>query len=221
MQFYTITTTTNSKIIGSDYPQMECIDVKQIDGLDKISEHKGEKIDSVNKIYNLRMPVRSKITDVISCSLGAGGDFVISEKLYLILKHCECSSLQFFPITFEYKNELYTNFYWVHFVYKLEKFIDFERSDYDNLFIKAINVNKPINYNEFSRLIENHKKYNHFRLTKTVLKKDFPIHEDFFVLSFANQKKYISERLYRKILLEKITGLDIDVAHDIVISPLE
>ncbi|HLO38893.1 MAG TPA: hypothetical protein VK173_10390, partial [Lacibacter sp.] len=131
-----------------------------------------------------------------------------------ILSELNCSSLQFFSVEFMHKNEQYTNFYYVHFIYELEKYIDFQKSSYDDFFIKGINKNKPTNYQEFSKLVDLHKKYNHFRVKETFLKQ-FPLDEDLFVLSFANQKKYISERFRRIITSEKVTGVEIHSATDI------
>jgi len=213
--YYTITESSDSKTIGPEYPQMECIDIDIKDGLDTLSLHKGKYIKKVDKIYNLRLPVKGKITDVMSCSLGAGGDFIVSERFFNILRQVNCSSVQFLPITFEHKKSLHSNFYYVHFTYKLEKFIDFERSVYNEYFIEDLNKNKPNNYTEFSRLVNTHKKYNHFQLVKTIFQESFPVEEDLFVLSYANQKKYISTRLCEIIKSKKITGLEIKRTNDI------
>ena len=213
--YYTITESSDSKTIGPEYPQMECIDIDIKDGLDALSLHKGKYIKKVDKIYNLRLPVKGKITDVMSCSLGAGGDFIISERFFNILRHVNCSSVQFLPITFEHKKSLHNNFYYVHFTYKLEKFIDYEKSVYNEYFIEGLNKNKPKNYTEYSRLVNKHKKYNHFRLVKTIFQETFPAEEDLFVLSFANQNKYISTRLFEIIKSKKITGVEIKRANDI------
>lgn len=215
VRYYTITPSSEPKTIGPEYPQMECIDINIKDGLDTLSMNKGKRVTSVGRIYNLRLPVKGKITDVMSCSLGAGGDFIVSENFYNTLSEVNCSSVQFLPITFEHRKILCSNFYYAHFTYKLETFIDFERSVYNDYFIENINKNKPKNYTEFSRLVNAHKKYNHFRLIKTIFQESFPLEEDLFVLSFANQKKYISARLYDIIKSKKITGLEIEQANDI------
>lgn len=218
MKFYTIKESISSKVIRPEYPQMECIDISIKDGLDKICKLKGKRTSKVGKIFNLKLPPKSKLTDVISCSLGAGGDFIVSKRVHDIMKELNVSSVQFFPIQFEHKEELFTNFYYAHFVYELEKFIDFKKSSYDPFFVKGINSNKPKNYEDFSKLVELHKKYNHFRLAKTFLQKQFPFDEDLFVLSFANQKRYIGERCYSIIKTENITGIDIDLATDLFCS---
>ncbi len=213
--YYTVTESSDSKIIGPDYPQLECIDTDVKDGLDILSLHKGRSIKKVDKIFNLRLPVKGKITDIMSCSWGAGGDFIVSERFYNILRELNCSSVQFFPITFEHKKTLHSNFYFVHFIYKLEKFIDYASSIYNEYFIEDLNKNKPKNYTEFKKLVNTHKKYNYFRLVKTILQDSFPAEEDLFVLSYANQNKYISIRLYDIIKSNKITGLEMKRANDI------
>ncbi len=214
MNFYTIKESSSPKIIGPDYPQMECIDISVSDGLDDISILKGKRAAGIGKMFNLKLLPKAKLTDVISCSLGAGGDFIVNQKVYNILSELHCSSVQFFPVEFMYKDVQYTSFYYVHFVYELERYIDFKKSTYNDFFIKGINKNKPQDYPEFSKLVDLHKKYNHFSLKKTFLKQ-FPIDEDLFVLSFANQKKYISDRLCQIIKSENVTGIEVESASDI------
>jgi hypothetical protein len=214
--YYFIDESIDTKIIGPHYPQIELIDVKIEDGLDEIAHSKGRRMKKVSKVFNIKLPARGKLTDAISCSLGAGFDLMVSNKLYKILKTFSCTSIQFFPVTFQHKNETISNYRWIHFTYELEHHIDFSASTYDPAILKKINSNKPATYKDYLSIIKTDAgKYNWLRLSKTVLKKTFPKEEDFFMLCAANQKRYISEGLYEELIKNKITGLDFHKGKDL------
>lgn len=214
--YYSIDTTCEPKVIGSDYPQMEILHDDVIDGLDLLSRRKGKLVQRARRIFNLKMGRGAKLTDVISCSLGAGGDFIVSKRFYEILTALNCNSVQFFPMQFRFKSDIIRDYRWVHFTYAFESHIDFFKSEYDETIMKGMNKNKPASHKEYLKLIDTDSgKYNWLRLKKTHLKKTFPVKEDLFVLCQANQKKYVSPGLYNKIIGKKITGLDITELNDV------
>lgn len=212
-----VDTTADPKIIGPLYPQMECIEINLVDGLDKISENKGLKVGGVDRIHNLKVGKGGKLTDIMSCGLGAGGDFLISNKFLTILKNFQTDGLQFFEMEFQFNKKIISDYKWAHFVYAWAKHIDFANSEFDDYQIEDINNHKPQSYAEYVKMIKHGVgKYNRLRLKKTVLKNSFPLEQDFFVLCQANQKKYISTPLYSEIIKNSITGLESFPANDLI-----
>lgn len=213
-QLYKIKPSSTQKIIGPTYPQTEYCDLQINDGLNILSLNKGIRLDNLPEIFNVKMSKKAKLIDVISCSLGSGGDFIVSEKFVHVVDKFKCSTIQFFSMKLLFEKEVLENYYWCHFVYEQEQGINFSNSSYDENQLPAINKNKPTDFSEYRKLVEAHKKYNQFRLIKTILRKEFSF-DDFFVLGYPNQNKYVSESLMEAIIEAGITGLDIEKAINI------
>jgi hypothetical protein len=217
MSLFILKESTDAKIIGRSFPQTEIINIDASDGLDILSENKGLRIENLEPIDNVKFSNGAKLTDVVSCSLGAGGDIIVSKKFVSVLRQFGYSSVQLFPMKILYRTDTLEDYFWCHFVYEFEKGLDFQKSVYDNKRLPEINDQKPLNYPDYQGLVSRHSKYNDFRLIKTVLNKTYPF-DDLFVLGYPNQNIYLSKRLQEALRDTKISGLDIVPAKNIYIS---
>jgi hypothetical protein len=215
-KYFVLDLSADGKVIGAEYPQLEEAKADVRDGLWELAYAKGKRLKSVSPISNLKLGKRNKLTDVLSCSLGAGGDFVISSKVFEILKDFNTQSLQIIPTTILHKGANLGNFYWIHFTYAFEKFIDFANCTYDMKMLSDTGFTAPESYEEYNEAISSDLgKYNWLRMTRTVLGESFPANEDIFMLCRANQRVYVSVDLMSAFHQKKITGCDFKEASDL------
>lgn len=215
-KYFHLDRTADTKIIGNYYPQCKGVikgyDNEAENSLYNFGHHKGQKVAFTPNLDGITIHKNSKLTDVISCSLGPGNDLIISERFYNLLKLFKKSLIQFFDC-YIYHRERRLKYVWVHFIYDLEKKIDYKKS----LFIHPDDsllgeINKITSYNEFIDFYENKDKFGFIKAQKNVLNTE---RLDFFVIGRYNQKTYISKRLRDVILNEKITGIDFNEVSDI------
>jgi hypothetical protein len=195
--------------------------VPQISGFNKINStnstfeleefacYKGKMYNSIPDLRNYKLDKKAKLTDLISCGLCPGGDFLVSEKLKNIIELSKYSSSQFFPASIETKKKEIYNYYLIHFNYSLEELIDFKQTEYNYNIYPQLKNNKFNSFQEYQKFKKEVDKHGYLQATKLVLNSNFNTNLDFFVLSWIDQNLCISKKLKDIIIKEKITGIKI------------
>ena len=217
-QYYLFKESIDHKVIGSHYPQCSGV----LDGYDneyenqyslyRFAHQKGIEINYVPDLTAIKIFERTKVTDVISCGLGPGNDLVISPKFKSIITEFSSSKYQLFEATVNKKKEKF-QYWWVHYIYDLEKFVDFKSSTFFH--VKAElkeKADKIKNYQDYRKFYDEEDKLGFIKTTNTVLK-HAPL--DFFMVGQFNQTHYISQALKDRLVSENITGIEFELAEDI------
>ena len=212
MEVMIIKSSSDPKNVGNNFPQTVLLSKNETDDLEFLSTQKGKRIEKKISLNNILLSPGAILTDAISCSLGAGNDMIVSDKLYKLIKESNVDPVQFFDVSFKFNKEIITNYHWLHFVYELEPFINFKKTKYNVEQFPELKKNVITDYDTFKKFSEGKDKYGFLRSKKTVLLESFNQKLDLFVLSPIDQNIYISKLLYEKMIEWKITGLDYEEA---------
>ena len=127
------------------------------------------------------------------------------------IREFQTSEIQFFDCIL-HKKQVPLNFQWVHFVYNLEKVVDYKRTIFthpdENLHKKMKAINSYSSYIDF---YENDDEWGLLRADKVFIDHE-PL--DFFLIGHFKQNIYVSERLKDEIF-PKFTGFDLRKSSDI------
>lgn len=198
MQWYSISLSKDEKIIGT-FPQT--------DGMGPAYNLKGP--NSVWNLPNLRKPdfepdfdcfrldKKSKLTDVISTAIINACGFIISDKLKNIFDEFKLPPHIYYAIKILHKNEIISNYYWLHFTDDNTKDIDFSNSEFirrDPLFVNDF---EKLGISNIEDLYNERKKSNLKHIFPAKLK--IAINPDFLLFGKFWNKYYISDTLRNKI----------------------
>lgn len=218
MNYYILNESTESKIIGPIFPQCQ----EFLKGYDNSFENKnsffhfahfkGLEVDFLPDCSSFLLKEKVRLTDLMSCYLGPGNDKLVSDSLYQVIKNFNCSDVQVFDCTLNKKLEIFSNYKWIHFVYNLEKYVDFSKSTYHHpdkeLKKKSRDICNFDDYVKFDRELDT---FALLTAKKTVINHK-PL--DFFTIGQINQKCYVSKKLKSEI--EHLSGVDFKEANDIL-----
>lgn len=159
----------------------------------------------------------AKLTDILSATMLGGSGLFISEKFKSLLELFRISDHNFFQAQINHKGTTYDNYYWLHLMSDLRKFIDYKHSEF---FARVSNFtyNENLHFESTEDTIEFYNKIDKFhtlQARKLVFKPDCQLDFDLFYISNFDKNIYISERLKNAILDNKITGASI-VRSDII-----
>jgi len=132
-RFYILEVSVVHKVIGNDFPQ--CIgllkgyinELSNPLSLYSFAHRKGERIDYRPDLSAIKVGIKTQLTDLVSCSLGPGNDLLLSTKFKNIIKSFKTSPIQIFPAFLNRKSEIF-KYWWIHFIYSLERKVDYENS---------------------------------------------------------------------------------------------
>lgn len=217
MNYYILKEATDSKIIGPTFPQCQEFlkeynnNYENNNSFFYFAHFKGLEIDFLPDSTSFFLKEKVKLTDLMSCYLGPGNDKLVSNSLYHIITHFNSSPLQVFDCILNKKNERFSNYNWLHFIYDLEKLVDFRQSVFhhpDSILKKR---SKDIrNYNDYMEFDRELDTFGLLSAKKTVVNCS-PL--DFFTVGHLNQKCYVSENL--KNDLKYMSGIEFEKANDI------
>lgn len=217
--YFIVKESIDSNVIGSHYPQCtgvlngynnEYINKKS---LYYFAHQKGVKVKNKPDLSSIKVGQRTKMTDIISCSLGPGNDMVVSDKLFSLIKKAETSNIQFFDCLL-HKKEVNYKYNWVHFVYNLEEFVDYKKSVFFHPNEKILAQAKEIkDYKSFLVFYNEMDTYGFIKTEKTFIRHPLL---DFFTVGRFNQKHYVSSEFKSKLLSEGLSGIEFEAADDIV-----
>jgi hypothetical protein len=217
-KFYIINNSIDNKIIGNEFPQCTGTlkgynnEYENPLSLYYFAHQKGIEIDYEPDLSAIKVGLKTKMTDYISCSLGPGNDSVISSKFRNLLKRYKTSPLQMFKCILNRKEEQF-KYFWIHYIYSLEKIVDYRQSVFSHPNEKFESKLRSIkSYEDYRYFYDNDDTYGLIRADKTVLNAA-PL--DFFVIGQFNQKHYVSEGLKDALEIKGISGLTFKEATDI------
>jgi hypothetical protein len=217
-QYYSITESTDEEVIGIHYPQCAGLltgynnEYENQQSLYYFAHQKGKKIDYTPDLSSIKILERTKMTDLISCGLGPGNDLVVSSRFKDIIEKSSSSQYQIFETILNKKKNKF-QYWWIHYIYNLEKVVDYEASTFFHVNKQLRDKVKKIkSYKEYRQFYDKEDTYGFIRAINTVLK-----HKslDFFIVGQFNQTHYASEKLKDKLVTAGITGLDFKIATDI------
>ncbi len=210
MQWYSISPSTDEKIIGT-FPQT--------DGMGP-----GYNLRGTNSVWNLpnlrkpdfepdfdcfRLDKKAKLTDVISTATINACGFIVSNKLKIIFDEFKLPPHIYYPVKILYKKEMISNYFWLHFIDDNTKNIDFLNSTFELTHPLPFFRNDSIilEGKEFEILTANKLANPDYKLFPKRLKSQGPQNIDFVVLDFLYKSFYISEKLFKAINNNSITGI--------------
>lgn len=216
--YFVITEAVDSKVIGPDYPQCTGLlkgynnEYENPLSLYFFAHQKGLQINFVPDLSSIKIGSRTKLTDLISCSLGPGNDYIISSRFKELIGKYRISPIQFFDCFLHRRNERF-KYCWAHFIYALEKSVDYVESDFSHADEKLLDKISAIkSYPDFLSFYDNDDTYGFIRSTRTVIRHE-PL--DFFVVGRYNQKHYVSKRFKEELLESELSGIEFSKASDI------
>lgn len=176
---------------------------------------KGLRINYIPDLSSIKIGSKTKLTDLISCSLGPGNDYIISPRFRELIKKYKTSDIQFFDCFLHQKGGSF-KYCWVHYIYTLEKVVDYCKSDFSHTDEKLLDkIGKIKNYQDFLNFYDNDDMYGFIKSKRIVLKHE-PL--DFFVIGRYNQKHYVSKRFKEELVRTGISGTTFEEADDIVFT---
>lgn len=217
-KFYILDKSTNPKIIGENYPQ--CVGV--VDGYNNTQENKkslynfahskGKVVDSAPDLSGIKIGHKTKLTDVVSCSLGPGNDLIVSDKFLTVLQGKSYSKIQFFKCCLN-KSDKKFDYNWIHFVFQLEQLVDYKNTVFSHIDDKYSQFVKRIrSYQEFERFYQNTDEFGLIKSNQVVINCK-PL--DFFIIGRFNQKIYVSQEMLFEIKEIGLTGIEFKPSQDI------
>jgi len=205
--FSVLETSTILKDIG-DFPQIIRIDKAYKLGLessiDVFANYKGSIPKKIPNLHDcLVLHPKSKLTDLVSCSLGPGNDLIISEKLKTLLAHYELGPLKFYKCNLLQGRNKIEEYYWIHFLYDLMKEVLFAKSEFR---LGSDVVTGIGSYQDYVNFSSKHDPFGFLRATKLFLPSKFK-KLDFFMIGGFDQNVYLSEALAKVMIKQKFTGI--------------
>jgi len=217
-EYFYVDKSTNHNVIGNSYPQVvglvKSYDESSNESLSHFAKFKGKEIDFIPHLDGLLLSKTSKVTDVISCSLGPGNDTVISSRILEIIFKFKTSDFQYFDCIL-YKGQEKYSYKWVHYIYSLERYVDYKNSEFihpdEDLYKYITNIRT---YQDFLKFYEEKDTYGLIK-SKSITLKDQKF--DFFVIGRFDQKLYVSRKLKDELLKSNISGVEFIRAYDLII----
>jgi hypothetical protein len=216
MSFYSIKTTTEKKIIGLDYPQIQTMGgaVNRDAPNSLYNVYPNELPDFTPNLNYFVLSKDAKLTDVLSSAMISYG-FIINDKVKNILGQFKLPPCKFYPARVEYKGMYYNNYYWFFFVCDILDFIDYDKTEFfitDLVHNKIEDCKNIISSNSLRNLKEVLVGQGYINSNIIYLKQDTAFPYDLFEITFGNYRIYISCDLKNALQENNIKGLDFDLA---------
>jgi hypothetical protein len=214
MKIFSIKNSTEEHIIGS-YPQTKGMsngyDLKKSNSVWNI--HNFTEPNFKPDLNSFQLYNSSKLTDVISTGLINASGFLISQKLFELLKKHRLPNHVFY-IGEVISNDLKYEYRWFHLLEDFTSYIDYKSSNFMYKHPLAWRNDTPVEFRVESKeeLIDYWKKIDS-------MKDIYPIHltlngdfddMDLFSFSTFGKRIYVSERLKNSIEKDGILGFDIE-----------
>jgi len=210
MKYFTIKSTSEKKIIGNEFPQIQTMagSVNRADDNSVYNVFPDAFPEFVPNLNYFVLHRNSKVTDVLSASMISGG-FIVNTRVREILEKYSLPEHRFYPATVECNNKLDDNYAWFFFVSDVLDFIDYGRTKFylcdmlDNR-IRDCQVDSANNLRAMKDILQDDRNINsdHVYLMET-----FHDRFDIFKVTFGDYRTYVSERLKDAFDQAGITGL--------------
>lgn len=129
MKYYILKNSTEKKIIGTEYPQIQTMQGNfQRDAPDSIYNVYPNKFpDFVPNLNYFVLERNAKITDIVSASMISYG-FIVNNKVKNIFNNFKLPSHKFYPAIINHNGIFFDDYYWFYFVSDTIDFINFEKT---------------------------------------------------------------------------------------------
>jgi hypothetical protein len=209
--YYSIENQTNTKEVGPDYPQANCLTQPYA------HEIKFNSFPNFEPKLIYELSKRAKLTDVLSQAAISAHGLLVGERFKIILQGFNLMKHKFYPVTIQTKKGI-EQYYWLHLV--------------DSSFINVINYNaskfywtkstfrkdviKLTSFDEYQKLKKENGILWGVSIDEIKLNESFDSNLDLFSSIPFDMGIYVSDRLKKKIEEEKITGIQINEATNFI-----
>lgn len=226
MNYYIFEPAVDTPETGSVYPQVHKMapgyNFKAENSVHALSRARKEFPDYTPNLDYFIVDGRAKLTDLLSISVMYGG-FLISKNLKELFQQFNLPLHRFYPAKVLHK-KVFHDYYWMHIICDMTDFVDYPNSKffiYYNYFhdLGDIKINSKVDlFQKETELIANNE-----GKTVTIWSKRITLNSlfdktlDLFEVGNFDSKYYVSERLKSAVEKEKLTGISIKYAENIVV----
>lgn len=220
MKYYKLSLASDKKIIGkAGYPQCKGVpkslglDFSWFDKPNSMTNLTNEDFPDFEPELIFELEEKAILTDVVSPSNISAKGFPINQKVKDILGHFNLMEHRYYPATLIEKGNKY-DYYWLHFKDCEEKYlgeVDFKNSSF---FVTNLAFTELEKITLESRDDFWNKKMNlpmkHIRVENLNLREHLKNQKlDLFYIAYIHSGYFISEKLYKAIQVNNITGVDL------------
>jgi hypothetical protein len=212
--YHIIKNDLNDKVVGKDYPQVNCLTMNQA--------HLLQSWLFLDPEPELKLELKKKaiLTDVLSDATINASGFLINEKLKNILESFKLIRHKFYLASVKAKAENF-DFYWLHLSEpEITKSLDYQNSTFFRTEYtfreEPIELHSLEDYNKIKSQ-DNDASFG-VELDKIVVSNSFDKELDMFTFLPFDSNIYISEKLKHALLKNNITGFRIEEATNLIIS---
>jgi hypothetical protein len=219
MQYFSIKTSPEKKIIGTEYPQIQTMD-------GTVNRKAPNSLYNVNSdafpnfVPNLNyflLHKNAKLSDVLSAAMISYG-FILNDKVKSILQQHKLPPHEFYPATVNHNGRFYNNYFWFFYISDVLDFIDYDKTRFfvcdmvDNKIEDCKIIHSADLLRNLKEILPDDRKINS---DLVFFKKTLIERYDLFKITFGDYRSYISERLYDNLKNNNITGFNISATEQI------
>jgi hypothetical protein len=222
MEVYSVKNTSEKKIVGPEYPQIETMRTAiDVSAQQSVYAPDGETFpDLPPQLDSFILNNKSKLTDVLSASMISFG-FLVNEKVKNILSQYKLPDHRFYPASVLHNNKLHTGYFWFYFISDVLDHIDYSKTTFftSDFFNNEIETCGPIPAADSFRTLNNSlTDFRKLNSAEVYFRSSLLKEVDLFMLSFGSSDTYISKSLYNDLLANKISGFEYRLAGKIIIE---
>jgi hypothetical protein len=216
MQHYILNLSSETSIIGNQYPQIQKMKPRyDYDGphtVYKLGRHYQALPDFSPDLDGFVLHSGAKPTDFLSNVFSSPNGFIVSEKVKNILQKLSLPLHSFYPIKLYHKKQQIGNYYWLHVICDLTEIVDYPASAFfiykDYSFdLGPVQVSsKEMLLLKKSNLKGKNKDHN-ITIWAKKLKLTQNVKYDFFDIGSFDNNHYISQQLKNIFEKEKVNGI--------------
>lgn len=212
--YYIIDNETNSKVVGIDYPQVDCYTMDQAHLIS------AWKLLEPQPNLEFELKKRCKLTDVLSdATIGGGSGFLINDKIRNILNKFHLMSHQYLDASIKTKDNLIQQYYWLHLTEpELILQLDYKKTEF---------YRTEFMFREEPIKLDSYEHYENFKskdteasfgvgIEKIALSDSFDKSLDLFTFLPFDNNIYISKKLKKAIEENNVIGFKIREATNFI-----
>ena len=222
MTFFSIRTSSEKKIIGTDFPQIQTmsrdVNSKAVDSLFNV--YADAFPDFTPDLNYFVVNKSAKLTDFLSASM-IGFGFILNDKVKNILTRYKIPAHKFYPAIVEYNGSFHNNYYWFFYISDILEFIDYDKTIFfiadmvDNKIEDCKNIHSAASLKNLIEVLPDDRTIDS---EIVFVKNDIAEHLDLIKLPFGNYRTYISEKLYKALEEDNISGINMSPTNKLQIT---
>lgn len=207
LKFLRLGESTDSKVIGRKYPQVNIIDSKAAYSIGSDKFNDNLKFDKIS-LYK-----SSKLTDILICIEISAPALLLSKKALDVFQSCNLGNYRIYPATVELKDKTF-EYGVLHFLNNLSVNLDFERSSFytansADIYKSDIDITDMEDYSKKNTdmfFSQGNDRFSRINLKEGFLKnKEIP---DIFEMDFLPERPIITLKLAEAIVKHGLTGFE-------------